>query len=89
MAVGGALFMDEMQHYRAGIGCMLESDRATGEVYISVIVKGGAAAESGLAEGDYILQVDEHRIVPGTSLDTVSSYIRGPVNSVVTLVGCA
>ena len=89
VAVGGALFMDEMQHYRAGIGCMLESDRATGEVYISVIVKGGAAAESGLAEGDYILQVDEHRIVPGTSLDTVSSYIRGPVNSVVTLVGCA
>ena len=34
----------------SGIGCMLESNRTTGEICISVVVRGGAAFESGLQE---------------------------------------
>ena len=37
-AVGSALVLDELEHHRAGIGCMLES--AGGGVVISVVVPG-------------------------------------------------
>jgi hypothetical protein len=84
VAVGSALVMDEAEHYRAGIGCMLEQNRS-GEVYISVVVNGGSAFHGGIREGDIIERVDEHDIRPGAGVEVVSSYIRGPIGSVVTM----
>ena len=84
VAVGSALVMDEAEHYRAGIGCMLEQNRS-GEVYISVVVNGGSAFHGGIREGDIIERVDEHDVRPGAGVETVSAYIRGPVGSVVTM----
>ena len=47
VVVPAALVMDEVEHQRAGIGCMLEST-GNGELHVSVVVPGGAAHASGL-----------------------------------------
>ena len=38
-----------------------------GAIVVSVVVRGGAAALAGIQEGDMILKVDDHAVVPGVS----------------------
>jgi len=84
VAVPAALVLDEMEHHRAGIGCMLESTD-WGEVHVSVVVAGGAAHQSGLREGDVIESIDGQRLQPRGGVEQVSSLIRGPSGSYVEL----
>jgi len=83
-AVGSALVLDEVEYYRAGIGCMLENT-PEGNIFISIIVRGGAAAVSGMQEGDIVEQVDEHLITPDMGVNTVSGFIRGSAGSMVAI----
>jgi C-terminal processing protease CtpA/Prc len=86
--VPAALVMDEVEHQRAGIGCMLEST-GNGELHVSVVVPGGAAHASGLQEGDLIEGIDGHRLRPGKGgVEQLSSLIRGPSGSYVEVCTC-
>ena len=83
VVVPAALVMDEVEHHRAGIGCMLES-MGNGEVHVSVIVPGGAAQASGLQEGDVIESIEGQRLRPGRGgVEQLSSLIRGTSGSYV------
>lgn len=83
VVVPAALVMDEVEHHRAGIGCMLEST-GNGEVHVSVVVPGGAAHANGLQEGDVIESIDGQRLRPGRGgVEQLSSLIRGPSGSYV------
>jgi C-terminal processing protease CtpA/Prc len=61
VAVGSALVLDEVEHHRAGIGCMLESSPED-EISISTVVPGGAAELAGITEGDVIESIDGQAI---------------------------
>lgn len=50
-------------------------------------IRGGTALGSGVEEGDEVLRVDGFHVVRGsTSVDEVSSHIRGKEGSIVTMV---
>jgi len=84
-AVASALILDEIEYYRAGIGCVLEDNPETGDIRIGKIVPKGAASNTGLCEGDVLEQVDEHPIYKGMCLSEASHFIRGKEGSIVTL----
>lgn len=58
-------FLMQVEYYSAGIGCMLEST-GVGEIVISVVMAGGAAAGASIEEGDVLEQIEEHVIIPET-----------------------
>jgi len=51
----------QVEHHRAGIGCMLESS-AEDEIAVSTVVPGGAAELAGITEGDVIESIDGQAI---------------------------
>mmetsp|Transcript_26564 Transcript_26564/g.41580 ORF Transcript_26564/g.41580 Transcript_26564/m.41580 type:complete len:277 (+) Transcript_26564:453-1283(+) len=83
-AVTTMLFLDEVEHHRCGIGCILE-DSAEGEIYIKAIMKGGTADNTAVHEGDVIERVDDHVVHRGMTVAQVSHFVRGKEGSVVTL----
>jgi C-terminal processing protease CtpA/Prc len=74
----------QVEYHRAGIGCMLESD-AEGEIVITVVVAGGAAAHAGMKEGDVIESIDGENMLRTGGVERVSSLIRGSSGSFVDL----
>ena len=80
VAVPAALMFDEMEHYRAGIGCMLENT-GNSEICVSVVVKGGAASQSGMCEGDIIESIDGRVTTENATVEQCSALIRGPSGS--------
>lgn len=66
-----------------GVGLELFQDEKTGEVMILGIIPGGSADGSGIAEGDIIVQVGEHKLVKETKANDVVKWIRGPVGTEV------
>ncbi|MEW6567004.1 MAG: S41 family peptidase [Chloroflexota bacterium] len=66
-----------------GIGATLSRDEA-GRVRLIPFV-GGPAALAGVREGDILLAVDGHEILPQDSLDTALAELRGPAGTQVTL----
>ncbi|EKX49710.1 hypothetical protein GUITHDRAFT_151438 [Guillardia theta CCMP2712] len=75
-AVASALILDEIEYYRAGIGCVLEDNPETGDIRIGKIVPKGAASNTGLCEGDVLEQVDEHPIYKGMCLKHRTLRVR-------------
>jgi len=47
-----------------------------GSIFISIIVRGGAAAVSGMQEGDIVENVDEHLITPDMGESQASQQSR-------------
>ncbi|MBU6414927.1 PDZ domain-containing protein [Patescibacteria group bacterium] len=71
-----------------GAGLELFQDEKTGEVMILGIIPGGPADGSGIAEGDIIVQVGEHKLVKETKVDDVVKWIRGPSGTEVKIYVC-
>jgi carboxyl-terminal processing protease len=74
---------DDLAGKFGGIGANVE---ATAEGYILRPVPGQPAAEAGILDGDLLLLVDGREVTPATPADELSTWVRGPVGSVVALV---
>jgi carboxyl-terminal processing protease len=74
---------DELAGRFGGIGANIE---LTTTGYLLFPVPGLPAAEAGVLDGDLLLLVDDQEITPVMSLEAISTLVRGPVDSVVTLV---
>lgn len=85
MGVGVATLLaaDEIEHHRCGIACVLE-DTPSGGLAFQRIIRGGAADNTALEEGDVLLEVDGHS-VDGLGVAGASDYIRGKEGSYVVL----
>jgi C-terminal processing protease CtpA/Prc len=59
---------------------MLE-DTIDGHIRVSAIIKGGAAQQSDIREGDVIESINGHRLGQGTSVQACTGLIRGPAGS--------
>jgi C-terminal processing protease CtpA/Prc len=66
VGVAALLAVDEIEHHRAGIGCILEEAR-DGSVRVSGVMAKGAAMGAGIEEGDLVLGVDSRRVTPGVT----------------------
>src|SRR5690606_7524237 len=74
---------DELAGRFGGIGANIE---LTTTGYLLFPVPGLPAAEAGVQDGDLLLLVDDREITAAMTLDEIAALVRGPVNSVVTLV---
>lgn len=74
---------DELAGRFGGIGANIE---LTTTGYLLSPVPGLPAAEAGVLDGDLLLLVDDQEITPAMSMEEISTLVRGPVASVVTLV---
>jgi carboxyl-terminal processing protease len=74
---------DELAGRFGGIGASIE---LTTEGYLLHPMQGMPAAEAGVEDGDLLLLVDDHEITSSMSMDEIATLVRGPVDSVVTLV---
>mmetsp|Transcript_45974 Transcript_45974/g.111924 ORF Transcript_45974/g.111924 Transcript_45974/m.111924 type:complete len:254 (-) Transcript_45974:155-916(-) len=84
-AVAGHLLAEEVEHYRCGIGVILESDQE-GRTRIGGLIKGGTGFNSDLEHSDELLAVDQHVVERGMRIEDVAAYIRGKEGSILTLV---
>ncbi|MCC6457121.1 MAG: S41 family peptidase [Caldilineaceae bacterium] len=74
---------DELAGRFGGIGANIE---LSDDGYLLRPVPGLPAAEAGVLDGDLLLMVDNHAITRTMSLDEIATLVRGPIDSVVTLV---
>jgi carboxyl-terminal processing protease len=74
---------DELAGRFGGIGANIE---LTTTGYLLFPVAGLPAAEAGVMDGDLLLLVDDQEVTPAMSLEEISTLVRGPIGSVVTLV---
>ena len=74
---------DELAGRFGGIGANIE---VTTTGYLLFPIQGMPAAQAGVMDGDLLLLVDDHEITSAMSLDEISTLVRGPIDSVVTLV---
>jgi carboxyl-terminal processing protease len=74
---------DELAGRFGGIGANIV---LTTTGYMLIPVAGMPAAEAGVQEGDLLLLVDDQEITAAMTLDEIATLVRGPVDSVVTLV---
>jgi len=72
---------DTLQGSFGGIGVRLNKDQA-GNVVIFPFPE-SPAIEEGIREGDRLLIVDDLRITPDTSMETIQAALRGPVGQIV------
>src|SRR5262245_1187313 len=74
---------DELAGRFGGIGANIE---LTSTGYLLFPLPGLPAAEAGVLDGDLLLLVDDHEITTAMSMDEIATLVRGPVDSIVTLV---
>jgi len=66
VGVAALLAADEIEHHRAGIGCILE-EAPDGSIRVGGVMAKGAAMGAGIEEGDVVLGVDSRRVTPGVT----------------------
>jgi carboxyl-terminal processing protease len=74
---------DELAGRFGGIGANIELGE---EGYLLRPMPGLPAAEAGVLDGDLLLMVDGQAITRTMNLDEIATLVRGPIDSVVTLV---
>lgn len=88
VGVAALLAVDEIEHHRADIGCILEEGK-DGSIVVAGVMPKGAAATSGIQEGDVIEAVDARRVIRGETTVCVSAPVaRPPYCACWLLVGC-
>ena len=67
-----------------GVGIQISQDEETNELVVVAPIEDTPAFEAGLATGDIITKIDE-RTTEGMDINEAVNFIRGPVDSAVTL----
>jgi len=68
----------------SGIGCTIALDQEVNVCYIASVMEGYSAAEAGIQEGDYFLEVDGEDATNWTAAE-VASHVKGETGTTVEL----
>lgn len=68
----------------SGIGCTIGMDRDLDICYVASVMKGYAAEEAGMKEGDYFLEIDGEDATGWTSAE-VASHVKGETGTTVNI----
>jgi C-terminal processing protease CtpA/Prc len=86
--VAAMIVADEVEHFRCGIGCVLQREAVTGRFVVERAMRSQPKScdEDELEEGDLILRVADTWLKAHHSLQDVSALIRGREGTILNLL---